>query len=142
MYTKEEKMKIDQVIDTFRPFIDTKKNEYGLHNYEIVWLEHMHGYLFVIHYGADAVLRDNDILVSVVESAEWLYGELVFEIANEVYHTHGFPFMQAEDITEEQMLQAQRDIISKLQPYLLALPEYRDVAMRAMVDHAVLYVEQ
>lgn len=139
MYTAEEKIEIDRILAAFQDYIIQEKNEDGKRRLEVLWSESLECYLMINNYDSTDNIKVQDLLIAPVESAEWLLTELVFEVANSVYHAYRFYDMPPEEITDAQFQEVLSVIASQLAPYLNTLPEYREQAMQIAVEHGELY---
>lgn len=140
MYTAEEKQEIERVMELFHDYIRNSKNDHGQVNCDVIWSESLQCYLWLSNNNKTKVLDENALHVIPIESAKWLFRELTFEFANDVYSAHQFPRMAAEEVTDEMMEQAIKEIVALLAPYLKAMPEYTEIAMKMIIDHAKLYI--
>lgn len=139
MYTPEEKVKIERVLAAFQTYIDTAYNMNGQPACDIVWLERLQCYLFVTNYSNSEKVTDIDLNIFPMESAEDLYWSVMFDIVQNEYHRYNFHNIRPGQITEEMLKQAEKEIIIAVEPYLAALPEYRDTGMEIIQEYKKMY---
>lgn len=140
MYTLEERQEIERIIMLFQDYITTSKNDYGQVNCDVVWSENFQCYLWISNHSKTVEFDETDLCVVPVETAKWLFRELTFEIANDVYYFHKFPKLTVEEVSDEMMEEAIKEIVVRLSPYLKEMPEYTEIAMKMVIDHAKLYI--
>lgn len=141
MYTLEEKQEIERVIALFQDYIVNAKNDYGQVNCDILWSNNLQCYLWITNHSKTKEFDETDLSTIPVESAKWLFRALTFEIANDVYYAHHFPQLTTEEVTDEMMEDAIKEIVALLAPYLKIMPEYSEIAMKMVIDHAKLYIK-
>lgn len=139
MYIAEEKIKIEQVIAVFHDYLQESRNSYGQANYELIWVEHFQYYILLINFSSSDTIQEKDLMTLPIQSAEELFCEMVFEIANDGYNKYGFANLTEDAIPKSLLLEAQTSILKRLSPYLKAFPEYQEAAKQIVIEHGKLY---
>jgi ribosome-binding protein aMBF1 (putative translation factor) len=113
LYSPEEKEEIENVIAVFSEYI--KESAYV----DIVWSDKL-GYVFL---NIDLDNLSIDMEPIIIESADEMVQELLYEISNDVMDSTSH-----EHSLEEVPLDLRLEIESRFRPYLEKLPQYRYVA--------------
>lgn len=112
MYTKEQKEKLEKVMEVFGDYM--KESPYV----EVVWSEKI-GYIFL---NVDKKHQDVDFIIPL-DCTETLCGRLCYEVAQDVLMLTG----NDHAVREADPLE-KAEIWRRLEPYLEQLPEYRYLA--------------
>ncbi|MBQ2015298.1 MAG: hypothetical protein II218_07565 [Peptococcaceae bacterium] len=139
MYPPEEKTEIERVLAAFQPYIKTARNEYGQPACDVVWLERLQCYLYTTNYSRSEKVTDTDLNIFPVESAKGLYWDIMFDIVQKEYHRYNFQNMRLEQIEKELLKQAETEITIAVEPYLEALPEYRETGIEIIKEYTKIY---
>ena len=139
MYTPEEKQKIEQLRTVFDEYLRHAVNAYGQPGCELIWLERLQCYILVLNYNTTAVIQEKNLLAIPIQSAEELFAELVSSMIQDAKYY--FAELQNEQITEALWGKAEKEILEYLSACLEALPEYRELAIKIMVEHRELYAD-
>ena len=118
MYPPEEKTEIERVLAAFQPYIKTARNEYGQPACDVVWLERLQCYLYTTNYSRS---------------------DIMFDIVQKEYHRYNFQNMRLEQIEKELLKQAETEITIAVEPYLEALPEYRETGIEIIKEYTKIY---
>lgn len=139
MYTTEEKKEIDRILSAFQDYIDHGKNVYQQPDCEVVWLDKLQCYLYVTNTNETDEINQKNLDIVVVDSAETLCWEFVFDIVYVVYDIYLSQDLPWKNITEELVEQMKKDMLKQLQPYLEQLPEYQELAMDVIAERIEQY---
>ena len=139
MYTPEEKQKIEQLRTVFDEYLRHAVNAYGQPGCELIWLERLQCYMLVLNYNTTAVIQEKNLLALPIQSAEELFVEVVSSMIQDAKYY--FAELQNEQITEVLWGKAEKEILEYLSACLEALPEYRELAIKIMVEHRELYAD-
>ena len=141
MYTPEEKQKIEQVITIFHDYWQHAANAYAQPLCEIHWMERMQCYVLLLNYSMTKTISERDLFAIPIQSAEELFMELVDELAYEIYSKYYLSELPKTEITEVLLGKLQEEIMATLNPYLQALPQYKDLAIQTITARGETYID-
>lgn len=121
-YTKEQLDAIEKVKAVFSDYI---KNSRTL---DLIWSDKL-GYILIT--GLTKDMSDFVMQPEVIDTAEWLCDQLLYEIACDVLESRG----HCHDIYISTPLEKQL-ILEAYQPYMSQLPEYSDMLEIHFIDPA------
>ena len=141
MYTPEEKQNIEQVMTVFQDYWQNAANAYTQPLCEILWLDRMQCYVLLLNYSMTDTISEKDLFAIPIQSAEELFTELVDELAHTVYTQYHLAELSDSEITEALLGKAQEEIMDNLNPYLQALPQYKELAIQTIIAHGESYID-
>ena len=141
MYTPEEKQNIEQVITVFHDYWQHAANAYAQPLCEILWLERMQCYVLLLNYSMTETINEKDLFAIPIQSAEELFTELVDELAHEIYSKYHLSELPKTEITKALLGKLQEEIMDNLNPYLQALPQYKELAIQTIIAHSESYID-
>jgi hypothetical protein len=86
-------------------------------------------------------INEKDLFAIPIQSAEELFTELVDELAHTVYTQYHLAELSDTEITEALLGKVQEEIMDNLNPYLQALPQYKELAIQTIIAHGESYID-